>query len=96
MPRPRKLNSLGLFARNVDIFFLHVLIKNYSLCERRAIVDDQPGILANKATLRIFVNNFVTLQLRVAFYTNDYTGELIESTLLDMYLCKPLYKHFTL
>ena len=44
----------------------------------------------DKARLCIFVlvlYNFVTLQLRVAFYTNDYTGELIESTLLDMYLC---------
>ena len=65
---------------------------------REGLVEDQPKVfLRIKQDSEFFVLNCtVTLQLRIAFYTNDYTGELVESTLLDMYLCKPLYKHFRL
>ena len=57
---------------------------------KEGLVEDQPKVFLRIKQDCIFVLvlcNFVTLQLRVAFYTNDYTGELIESTLLDMYLC---------
>ena len=56
---------------------------------REGLVENQP-----KVFLRIKQDSTCTVTLqRVAFYTIDYTGELVERTLFD---CKPLYKHFRL